>query len=182
MKYASLRMRNGKNVHGIVTRLEWLSTSKDQSLYLLTLSSRLALLEHTRQCVVFQNQSVPEVVEQVLRKHGLEGADFEFRLERAYPSREIITQWQETDLQFIQRILSEVGIYWRTEMDDVRGMDTYIFADSQLNYQFDVSLPCCEPSGLFDGATESVWDVRTGITSPPALSLRVITTTGQPPC
>ncbi|WP_097513102.1 type VI secretion system Vgr family protein [Escherichia coli] len=161
MKYASLRMRNGKNVHGIVTRLEWLSTSKDQSHYRLTLSSRLALLEHTRQCAVFQNQSVPEVVEQVLRKHGLEGADFEFRLERAYPSREIITQWQETDLQFIQRILSEVGIYWRTEMDDVRGLDTYIFADSQLNYQFDVCLPYSEPSGLFDGAAESVWDVRT---------------------
>ncbi|HFO3997478.1 TPA: type VI secretion system Vgr family protein, partial [Escherichia coli] len=161
MKYASLRMRNGKNVHGIVTRLEWLSTSKDQSHYRLTLSSRLALLEYTRQCAVFLNQSVPEVVEQVLRKHGLEGADFEFRLERAYPSREIITQWQETDLQFIQRILSEVGIYWRTEMDDVRGMDTCIFADSQLNYQFDVRLPCCEPSGLFDGAAESVWDVRT---------------------
>ncbi|MED9534059.1 type VI secretion system tip protein VgrG, partial [Escherichia coli] len=105
-------------------------------------------------------QSVPEVVEQVLRKHGLEGADFEFRLERAYPSREIITQWQETDLQFIQRILSEVGIYWRTEMDDVRGLDTYIFADSQLHYQFDVRLPYSEPSGLFDGAAESVWDVR----------------------
>ena len=161
MKYASLRMRNGKNVHGIVTRLEWLSTSKDQSHYRLTLSSRLALLEHTRQCAVFQNQSVPEVVEQVLRKHGLEGADFEFRLERAYPSREIITQWQETDLQFIQRILSEVGIYWRTEMDDVRGLDTYIFADSQLHYQFDVQLPYSGPSGLFDGAAESVWDVRT---------------------
>ncbi|EMA4112628.1 type VI secretion system tip protein VgrG [Escherichia coli] len=161
MKYASLRMRNGKNVHGIVTRLEWLSTSKDQSHYRLTLSSRLALLEHTRQCAVFQNQSVPEVVEQVLRKHGLEGADFEFRLERAYPSREIITQWQETDLQFIQRILSEVGIYWRTEMDDVRGLDTYIFADSQLHYQFDVQLPYSELSGLFDGAAESVWDVRT---------------------
>ncbi|MBS9195299.1 type VI secretion system tip protein VgrG, partial [Escherichia coli] len=143
------------------TRLEWLSTSKDQSHYRLTLSSRLALLEHTRQCAVFQNQSVPEVVEQVLRKHGLEGADFEFRLERAYPSREIITQWQETDLQFIQRILSEVGIYWRTEMDDVRGLDTYIFADSQLHYQFDVQLPYSEPSGLFDGAAESVWDVRT---------------------
>ncbi|ELZ5318140.1 type VI secretion system tip protein VgrG [Klebsiella pneumoniae] len=161
MKYASLRMRGGKNVHGMVTRLEWLSTSKDQSHYRLTLSSRLALLGYTRQCAVFQNQSVPEVVEQVLRQHGLEGADFEFRLERTYPPRELITQWRETDLQFIQRILSEVGIYWRTEMDNVRGLDTYIFADSQLNYQFDVRLPYSEPSGLFDGAAESVWDVRT---------------------
>ena len=161
MKYASFRMRSGKSVHGMVTRLEWLSTSQDQSHYRLTLSSRLALPGYTRQCAVFQNQSVPEVVEQVLRKHGLEGADFEFRLERTYPPREIITQWRETDLQFIRRILSEVGIYWRTEMDDVRGLDTYIFADSQLNYRFDVRLPYSEPSGLFDGAAESVWDVRT---------------------
>ncbi|MFS1620731.1 contractile injection system protein, VgrG/Pvc8 family, partial [Enterobacter cloacae complex sp. 2023EL-00624] len=37
MKYASFRMRSGKNVHGIITRLEWLSTSKDQSHYRLTL-------------------------------------------------------------------------------------------------------------------------------------------------
>ncbi|TGB89153.1 type VI secretion system tip protein VgrG [Escherichia sp. E3356] len=161
MKYASFRMRSGKSVHGMVTRLEWLSTSKDQSHYRLTISSRLALLGYTRQCVVYQNQSVPEVVEQVLRKHGLEGPDFEFRLERTYPPREIITQWRETDLQFIQRILSEVGIYWRTEMDDVRGLDTYILADSQLNYQFDVQLPYSEPSGLFDSVAESVWDVRT---------------------
>lgn len=161
MKYASLQMRGGKNVHGIITRLEWLSTSADQSRYRLTLSSRLALLGYTRQCAVFQNQSVPEVVEQVLRKHGLEGPDFDFRLECTYPPREIITQWRETDLQFIQRILSEVGIYWRTEMDNVRGLDTYIFADSQLHYRFDVRLPYREPSGLFDGAAESVWDVRT---------------------
>lgn len=161
MKYASFRVRSGKNVHGIITRLEWLSTSKDHSHYRLTLSSRLALLGYTRQCAVYQNQSVPEVVEQVLRKHGLEGPDFEFRLERTYPPREIITQWRETDLEFIRRILSEVGIYWRTVMDDVRGLDTYILADSQLNYQFDVRLPYSEPSGLFDGAEESVWDVRT---------------------
>ena len=161
MKYATFRMRSGKNVHGRVTRLEWLSTSRDQSHYRLTLSSRLALLGYTRQCAVFQNQSVPEVVEQVLRRHGLEGPDFDFRLERTYPPREIITQWRETDLEFIRRILSEVGIYWRTEMDDVRGLDTYIFADSQLNYRFDVRLPYREPSGLFDGAAESVWDVRT---------------------
>ncbi len=161
MKYATLRMRSGKAVHGIITRLEWISTTADQSHYQVVLSSRLALLTRIRQCSVFQNQSVPEVVEQVLRQHGLEGADFDFRLERTYPARELITQWRETDLEFIQRILSEVGIFWRTEMDEARGLDIYIFADSQLNYRFDVHLPYREPSGLYDGAQESVWDVST---------------------
>ena len=161
MKHATLHMRSGKAVHGIITRLEWISTTADQSHYQVVLSSRLALLTRIRQCSVFQNQSVPEVVEQVLRQHGLEGADFDFRLERTYPARELITQWRETDLEFIQRILSEVGIFWRTEMDEARGLDIYIFADSQLNYRFDVHLPYREPSGLYDGAQESVWDVST---------------------
>lgn len=161
MKYASLRMRSGKAVHGIITRLEWLSTSVEQSHYCVTLSARLALLQHTQQCRIFQNQSVPEVVEQVLRDHGLEGADFDFRLAQVYPPRELITQWRETDLAFIQRILSEVGIWWRTEMDDARGLDVVIFADSQLNYQFDIRLPYREPSGLYDGAEQAVWGVRT---------------------
>ncbi|WP_414630532.1 type VI secretion system Vgr family protein, partial [Cronobacter sakazakii] len=80
---------------------------------------------------------------------------------REYPERELITQWRETDLEFIQRLLSEVGIWWRTEMDSVRGLDVTIFADSQLNYHFDVRLPYREPSGLYDGGQEAVWGVRT---------------------
>ncbi|CQJ62876.1 Rhs element Vgr protein [Yersinia intermedia] len=160
LKYATLRMRYGKVVHGILTRLEWLSSSADQSHYRVTLESRLALLSCSRNCAIFQNQSVPDVVEQVLRYHGLEGADFEFRLERTYPPRELITQWRETDLQFIQRLLSEVGIWFRSEMVDTTEQETVIFADSQLHYQFDVRLPYSEPSGLDDGAMESVWEVR----------------------
>ncbi len=154
MKYASLRMSSGKKVHGVVTRLEWLSTTADQSHYRLTLSSRLALLEHTRQCRIFQNQSVPEVVEQVLRKHGLEGPDFEFRLARTYPAREIITQWRETDLQFIRRILSEVDIYWRAEIDNTREQDINILANSLIHCQFAAHLPYSESSGLFYDAVE----------------------------
>ena len=169
MKYASLRMRCGKVVHGILTRLEWLSTTADQSHYRVTLQSRLALLSLSQGCAIYQDQSVPEVVEQMLRKHGLEGADFEFRLERTYPPRELITQWRETDLQFIQRILSEVGIFWRAQMDHARELDVVIFADSQLHYQFGVRLPYCEPSGLYDGADESVWGVRTWHTVVPGM-------------
>ncbi|HDS1153315.1 TPA: type VI secretion system tip protein VgrG [Pluralibacter gergoviae] len=161
MKYATLQMRDGRAVHGILTGLERLATSPDQTRWRTVLSARLALLAHTRRCRIFQHLSVPEVVEQVLRDHGFEGPDFEFRLERSYPDREVITQWRETDLQFIQRILSEVGIFWRTVMDDVRGLDGVIFADGQLNYQSGVRLPYREPSGLFDGAEASVWGVRT---------------------
>jgi type VI secretion system secreted protein VgrG len=161
MKYASLRMRAGRAVHGVLTGLEWLSTTADQSHWRVTLESGLALLSRTRRCAVFQNQSVPEVVEQVLRSHGFTGPDFEFRLARSYPPRGLITQWRETDLEFIQRLLSEVGIWFRSEMEAATETETLIFADGQAGYRFGVSLPYREPSGLYDGAAESVWDVRT---------------------
>jgi type VI secretion system secreted protein VgrG len=161
LKYATLRMLSGREVHGVITGFEWLGTTDDQTHYSVTISSRLALLSHTRRCAVYQNLSVPELVEQVLRAHGLEGADFEFRLEKSYPQRELITQWRETDLQFIQRILSEVGIWFRTGVNDVTGLDTVTFADSQQFYQFGEHLPYQEPSALYDGAAESVWGLRT---------------------
>jgi len=46
----------------------------------------------------------------------------------------------ETDLEFIQRILFEVGIYCVTEMDDEPGLDKYIFADSQPHFHLWINL------------------------------------------
>lgn len=160
LKYATLSMLSGRVVQGIIIGFEILNETMDQTHFAVTLSSRMALLAHTRRCAVWQNVSVPELVEQVLRSHGLEGADFEFRLERTYPVRELITQWRETDLQFIQRILAEDGIWFRTGVNTTTGLDTVTFADSQLQYQFDVRLPYREPSALHDGAVEAVWDAR----------------------
>ncbi|MEN5015506.1 type VI secretion system tip protein VgrG [Erwinia sp. Eh17-17] len=159
MRFASFHMRDGKAVHGIISHFERLSTSADETRYAATLEPRLSLLSRTRQCAVFQNQSVPEVVEQVLRQHGLEGPDFEFRLSREYPDREVITQWRETGLEFIQRILAEVGIWFRFEMNQKTELEVVIFGDSQLQYVFDVTLPYQEPSWLL--AQASVWGVRT---------------------
>lgn len=160
LKYATLSMLSGRVVQGIIIGFEILKETVDQTHFAVTLSSRLALLNHTRRCAFWQNVSVPELVEQVLRSHGLEGADFEFRLERTYPVRELITQWRETDLQFIQRILAEDGIWFRTGVNTTTGLDTVTFGDSQLQYQFDVQLPYREPSALHDGAVEAVWDAR----------------------
>ncbi|ELY4106792.1 type VI secretion system tip protein VgrG [Cronobacter sakazakii] len=158
MKYARFDMNGLKTIYGVITRLEWLSTNADQSHYAVTLESRLALLSRTRRCAIFQNQSVPEVVEQVLRAHGLEGPDFEFRLSREYPYRDIITQWRETDIEFIQRILAEAGIWFRFAMNDATELDVVVFGDTQLQYEFNIRLPYREPSGL--SAEESVWGVR----------------------
>ncbi|MGE4802451.1 type VI secretion system Vgr family protein [Yersinia hibernica] len=150
-----------RTVYGVVQSFRRLSTSADETRYSLTLVPRIALLKHTKNNEIYLNQSVPEVVEQVLRKHGFEGSDFEFRLSREYPARELITQWRESDLEFVQRLLAEVGIYWRFEMDNRVEQDVVIFQDSQEQYQFGVRLPLRNPAGMSDSGQESLWDIQT---------------------
>ncbi|HBY5275773.1 TPA: type VI secretion system tip protein VgrG, partial [Klebsiella pneumoniae] len=150
-----------RTVYGVVASFERISMSNDDTRYAMTIVPRIALLEYAKGSEIYLNQSVTEVVEQVLRKHGLEGPDFEFRLSREYPSRELITQWRETDLEFIQRLLAEVGIYWRYEMDSRLEQDVVIFQDSQQQYEFGVTLPLRNQAGMSDSGQESIWDIQT---------------------
>ncbi|MFD1803664.1 type VI secretion system Vgr family protein [Mixta tenebrionis] len=148
-----------RTVYGVVDTFRRISMSGDEITYALRIVPRIALMQHTHRSEVYLNQSVPEVVEQILRSHGLEGADFEFRQLQHYPVRELITQWRETDLEFIQRLLAEVGIFWRFEMDSRIEQDVVIFQDSQMQYQFGVKLPVIPPSRTSDNGQESVWDI-----------------------
>lgn len=161
LKYGSLFMRSGKTIHGVITGFEWLGTSVDQSHYALTLTSRLSLMNLTRRCAVWQNLSVPELVEIILRAHGLEASDFEFQLEQNYPTRELMTQWRESDLEFFHRVLAESGIWYRCSVNHETGLDSVTFADSHTGYTFGVTHSYQEPAGLYDGAEELIWGLRT---------------------
>jgi len=61
-----------RTVFGVVQTFRRISTSKDEARYALTLVPRLAMLGHTHRSEIYLNQSVPEVVEQVLRSHGFD--------------------------------------------------------------------------------------------------------------
>ncbi|WP_054307954.1 type VI secretion system Vgr family protein, partial [Serratia rubidaea] len=151
-----------RTVYGVVQTFQRLSTSADETRYSLTIVPRIALMQHTKRSEIYLNQSVVEVVEQILRSHGLAGDDFEFRLSQSYPVRELLTQWRETDLEFVQRLLAEVGIFWRFEMDGRLEKDVVIFQDSLEHYQFGVVLPLIPPSRTSDNGQLSVWDIKNG--------------------
>jgi len=70
---------------------------------------RLWLLRRRRRSRIFQKMGVPDIVSSVLREAGIEAL---WQLTRAYPEREYCTQYEETDYRFLQRILSEAGIYF----------------------------------------------------------------------
>jgi type VI secretion system secreted protein VgrG len=56
-----------RTLQGVVTAFERLSTSKDETRYSLTLQPRLALLSRSHQNRIYQDMSVPDIVEHILQ-------------------------------------------------------------------------------------------------------------------
>ena len=147
-----------KRVHGVVTDFRRLSGSADEARYQLVIEPFFALLRHQiRSHRFFINQSIPDVVEQILREHNFKGWEFEFHLDKEYPKREQINQINESDRQFIERLLSEVGIFYRFGLQDDTQTEVLHFTDSQRGYVYDKTLPLNSPSGLSDNHVDSVW-------------------------
>ena len=149
---ASLPLRT---FHGQVFSCERLSHSADEITYRLILSNRFSTLNQYRTSRLFQNQNVPDIIASLLRKHGYTGNDFRFLLSRSYPIREYVTQYDENDAHFIQRLCEEEGIWFYFAQSDER--DVWIFADDVVHYQRHLpAYPFRENAGLESVGVEAV--------------------------
>ncbi|MEP8940745.1 type VI secretion system tip protein VgrG [Enterobacter mori] len=148
-------------IQGVVSGLERLGTSKDETRYALTLQPRLALLDRSHQNAIYQDMSVPQIVEKILReRHGMRGQDFLFSLSKEYPRREQVMQYGENDLHFITRLMGEVGIWFRFTTDTRLNIDVVEFYDSQQGYEKGLTLPSVPPSGQHSKGVDSVWKME----------------------
>jgi|GEM_PF-30698 len=151
-----------RTFHGVVCGFKRLSGSRDEARYEVTLQPRLGLLARGKQFRIYQHQSVPEIVESILRsRHGFEGQDFYFKLARDYPRRQQVMQYDESDLAFIDRLLAEVGIWYRFTCHERLNIDVVEFHDDQRHYQRGIELAYHTPSGLSSSGQDSVWQLQT---------------------
>ncbi|WP_052075074.1 type VI secretion system Vgr family protein [Pseudomonas lutea] len=151
-----------RTLHGVITGFKRLSGSADEARYEVTLQPLLALLGRGKQFRIYQHQSVPEIVESILRtRHDFEGQDFRFTLVREYPRREQVMQYGESDLAFISRLLAEVGIWYRFTNDERLGLAVVEFHDDQRHYvKPRISLPYRPQSGLGSSGEDGVWQLQ----------------------
>lgn len=150
-----------RTLQGVVSGFERLNTSKDETHYALTLQPRLALLDRSHQNAIYQDMSVPQIVEKILReRHNMRGQDFLFSLSKEYPRREQVMQYGENDLHFITRLLGEVGIWFRFTTDTRLNIDVVEFYDGQQGYEKGLTLPSVPPSGQHSEGVDSVWGME----------------------
>ncbi|RUU11533.1 type VI secretion system tip protein VgrG [Mesorhizobium sp. M7A.T.Ca.TU.009.01.3.2] len=86
----------------------------------------LWFLGNTTDCRIFQNKSVVDIVKDVFKKYST--AEFDLRLQGSYPPREYCVQYDETDLDFVQRLLEHEGILYFFEHDE--GKHTLVLTDA----------------------------------------------------
>ena len=149
-----------RKLYGIITEFSLVSISEDEARYRVKLEPRMALLANHHQSAIFQNKSVIDVVDEVLRNHNFIGIDFRFELKESYPVREFITQWQESDLNFIQRLLADVGLYFYFETHPEHHCDVIVISDYEKGYADGGRVIIKQPSGLNDHLRHSIWDLQ----------------------
>jgi type VI secretion system secreted protein VgrG len=78
--------------------------------YYCEIEPLLAHLRHNEDARIFQQKTVRDIVEQVFEEFLI--TDYEFHLSGTYEPLEYCVQYQETTLEFVERILERAGIYY----------------------------------------------------------------------
>ncbi|BBH12435.1 type VI secretion system Vgr family protein [Chromobacterium haemolyticum] len=140
---------------GVVSHARRLSASRDEALYELRIESQLARLGEGRYSRIFQHQSVPDIIEAVLRRHDYRGHEITWKLRplfgqdhNPYPKLEYVTQYQESDLDFIHRLAEKAGLYYYLVTDPKSAAwETIVFGDDVDAYVRTGRDPAQPPQG-----------------------------------
>ncbi len=114
--------------NGIVSRFSQDCGTGDAGLarYSATVVPWFWLLSKTSNSRIFQEKSVPEIVEEVFTEK--EFNDFRMDLDGTYEPKEYCVQYSETDFNFVSRLLEQEGIFYFFEHEN--GIHTMVLGDS----------------------------------------------------
>src|SRR5574343_1230016 len=124
--------------HGHITQITRDGSNGGCARYHLIGEPWLAFLGHTQDNYLFQDNSVIDIVDELLSDWKDQGKlvpawRWQLADPAAYPKRGMTVQYRETDLAFLKRLLSEEGLFcWfehQSEDGDTLGKHTLLIAD-----------------------------------------------------
>ena len=97
--------------NGIVRRLEAIGLARrDRWTYRLEIVPRLWFMSQAADCRIFQQKSTVQILQTLFAEHRV--APVEWRIYGEQPILEYTTQFNETDLAFVHRLLQEAGYFY----------------------------------------------------------------------
>ena len=129
-KPAVLTMKLGedaeRNVHGLFSRIALQEYGEDgMAVYQAEIVPWLWFLTLYSNCRIFQNKSVPDIVEKVFKDRGF--SDYQLNLQGTYQPRDYCVQYRETDFNFVSRLLEDEGIFYYFQQ--TKDKHTLVLAD-----------------------------------------------------
>jgi type VI secretion system secreted protein VgrG len=113
-------------IHGNINRMKLLEFGQDgYAAYELEMVAWVWFLNLFTDCRIFQNKTVPDIVEKVFGDRGF--SDYKLQLQGSYTEREYCVQYRETDFNFVSRLLEEEGIFYYFEHSEDK--HTLVLAD-----------------------------------------------------
>lgn len=148
-----------RRFRGRIRRFSHTKTTKDLSSYEIVVEPHVGCLT-ARTTQTYQNQRAPDIIQTILRRNGLKGHQFNFRLRRQYPQHKFRFQYQIGDWNYINILMQKEGIYSYIVAGE-HG-DVVVFGDDIDHYIYHPALTARnrELSGLMTG-DESVSILRT---------------------
>lgn len=131
-------LESNRYIHGIVRKFEHTgksgtNTNKEKYLYRAEIVPFTQLLSLEQDCHIFQNKNVQDIVTDIFKDSGVPSNRYEFRLKNKEHKRRFCVQYRETDLDFINRILQEEGIYYFYEHS--KDNHFMVFADDPTRHK-----------------------------------------------
>lgn len=120
-----------RSLGGLVTRAEYVTTRSQQLTVRVIVEPPLALLRYSTRRRIFADLSLPEVLESVTAPvFATHGGSWDFsRISAAMPPRDYVVQYDESDLDFVLRLLGEAGLCLLHGQAEEEG-GAYVLVDS----------------------------------------------------
>lgn len=140
----SIQVKEGerRHWHGYVKQLVRGDVNEDQRRdYRIEVVPWFWFLSQTSDCKIFQEMTVPDIIEEVFSDYGF--AEFETDFQATHKDWEYCVQYRETDFNFVSRLMEQEGITYYFKHED--GKHTLVLTDhangSYMLPESEVDLP-----------------------------------------
>ena len=121
-----------RHFNGFVKRFAYAGTGDRLSSYRAEVVPWLWFLTRTSDCRIFQNKSVPDIIQQIFSDLGFTDFKVSVQGSAATAPKEYCVQYRETDFNFVSRLMEEEGIFYYFKHE--KGKHTLVISDATSEY------------------------------------------------
>ena len=123
-----------RHINGIIHAMEASDPIGDRFCkYAFELVPKPTLLHYRINLKIFQNLTAEVIIRQVLESAGLTADDFKFQITTELPTRVYCTQYEESDSDFIHRLMAEDGLHYFFEHTEEKCL--MVISDSHYSFK-----------------------------------------------